>query len=205
MKALFVVTVAALIAFGCASTDISSVNDPAHIGVKYGAIVMVAPFDDIESRRTAEGWFVEEFGELGITAIPSMLILPPTREYTSEEFDAKIVASNADGVMYISLTDSYETQTYVPQSSTTTGSIHVYGSSAYYSETTQHSGGYFVGKPVVKYYLRLIDVESGETAWVASSTTRGNAYASFGTLMFSLADKASKQLLKDGKLDVPTK
>jgi hypothetical protein len=45
--------------------------------------------------------------------------------------------------------------------------------------------------------IRLFDVSSGQTAWMATSLTRGNAFARFPKLVDSLAETAVEQMQKD--------
>ena len=163
----------------------------------YHSILVVAPFADLESRKIAEEIFINKLSRFGLRAIPSLSILFPGRNYSNEEFAKLILDSGTDGILLVTLTDAYTEQTYVPPSSFSTGTATLQGNVAYYSGTTQHYGGYYISKPRVRYDIRLLDVPSGQTAWMATSLTRGNAFARFPKLVESLADTTVEQMRKD--------
>jgi hypothetical protein len=104
------------------------------------------------------------------------------------------------GVLLITLTDAYSKQVYVPASSSTQGQATLSGNTINFSSHTEEYGGYHVSKPRVRYEIRLYDVAKGSTAWLATSLTRGNAFARFDTLIGSLADTSVEKLKNDGLL-----
>jgi len=114
----------------------------------------------------------------------------------------KILSLNQiDAVLLVVLKGSSTEQVYVPQfSSSSYGQATLTGNVINYSAYTQHYGGFFITKPRVQYEMRLYDAATGNTAWVATSLTRGNAYAHFDTLIDSLAGTAAKKLKTDGLL-----
>ncbi len=194
----FVVVAGCLLLASCAATRMTSVRDPSAARSTFRNILVIAPFSDLESRTAAENIFVAKLGERGVSAIASITVMPPTKEYTEVELLRILDDSRTDGIIIVSLTDAYTKETYVPQSSTTTGSASLYGNFVNYSSRTQHHGGYYISKPRVHYELRLLDVSTGNTAWLATSLTRGNAFAGFNTLMRSLARRAVQKLAEDG-------
>ena len=100
-------------------------------------------------------------------------------------------------MLTVTLTDSYTQKSFVPGSSKTTGSATLSGNVVNYSSRTQQSGGYYISKPRVRYELKLLDVSTGKTIWVATSRTRGNAFARFDTLIQSLSQTAIRKLQED--------
>lgn len=182
----------------CAATKMTAVRDPAASTLLYRNIVIIAPFSDLESRTIAENAFVQKLSEHGVQGISSITLFLPTRTYTEKELLSIIEDAGADGILFVILADAYTKQTYVPQSSTTTGTASLYGNILSYSSQTQHSGGYYISKPRVRYEIRLFDVSTGNTAWLATSLTRGNSFAGFNTLVQSLARTAVQKLNEDG-------
>ncbi len=183
---------------GCAATALTSVRDPAFQGRTFQRIVVVAPFTDLDKRATAENSFVAALQARGAQAVPAMTVLPPTRTYSDEEMGAALRAAGADGVLLVTLTDAYASTTYVPGSTTTSGSAYATGSTVSWTATTRQNPGYYVNKPRVRFEVKLVDVATGSTAWLGTSLTRGNAFAGWDTLMRSLASEAAGRLAADG-------
>lgn len=198
MMKRFVLLAGCLLLASCAATRMTTVRDPSAPRSSFRNILVIAPFSDLGSRTEAENSFVARLGERGVVGIPSITVMPPLKEYVEEELLQILDESGADSILIISLTDAYTKETYVPQSSTTTGSASLYGNVVNYSSRTQYHGGYYISKPRVHYELRLLDVSTGNTVWLATSLTRGNAYADFNTLIDSLARTAVRKLEEDG-------
>ncbi len=184
----------------CASTHITAFKDPDFVGKSFHRILVIAPFSDLEYRDTAEKAFIFWFSEFSVDAISSIRIMPPTRDYSNEEFNNVLSKNKIEAVLVITLTDAFTSEAYVPGSSRTDAKATLMGNYIQYSSQTRQSPGYFISKPRVKFELRLFDVASGKTAWIASSFTKGNALAGFGTLMSSLANNTAFQLRYDGLL-----
>ena len=185
---------------GCASTSMTTFRDPSFATTIYHRILVVAPFVDLESRTKAEAAFVERLAKYSVEGVPSIRIFMPTRTYTNEELLKLLSENMIDGVLLVTFTDAYTTQAYMPASSSTYGQATLTGNTVNYSAHTQQYGGYYISKPRVRYEMRLYDVLTGNTAWVATSLTRGNAFARFDTLISSLADTAVEKLRDDGLL-----
>jgi hypothetical protein len=194
---IIIAITAGVLLYACASTKMTAMKDPLIPSRFYQSILVIAPFSDLESRKTAEDIFITKLSRFGIRATPSLSILFPGRNYSNEEFAKLILDSGADGVLLVTLTDAYTKQTYLPPSSFSTGTATLQGNVALYSGTTQHYGGYYISKPRVRYEIRLFDVSSGQTAWMATSLTRGNAFARFPKLVDSLAETTVEQMQKD--------
>ena len=194
---LFISATICVLLGSCASTKMTAIKNPSIPIRSYQNILVIAPFADLESRKTAEDIFVTKLSRIGLRAIPSLSILFPGRNYSNEEFAKLILDSGAEGMLLVTLTDAYTEQTYMPPSSYSTGTLTLQGNLAQYSGTTQHYGGYYISKPMVRYDIRLFDVSTGQTAWMATSLTRGNAFARFPKLINSLAETAVEQMRKD--------
>jgi hypothetical protein len=121
---------------GCATTSISSFRDPSFVGKRFQRILVVAPFADLESRTKAESAFVEGLAKYAVEGISSILVLMPTRTYTSEDLSKLLSENQIDGVLLVTLTDAYTTQTYVPGSSSTYGQATLSGNTVNYSAQT---------------------------------------------------------------------
>ncbi|MGC8898745.1 MAG: hypothetical protein ACP5ON_11015 [Bacteroidota bacterium] len=182
---------------GCAWTTLSTIKNPELSQVKFRKILVVAPFSDIGLRKQTENAFIAQFHLSGVNAISSIELIPPVKEYTEQELLNILQQNNIDGVLVVALQDYWTSQEYIPKSSSTQGSASLYGNSLYYQSYTQEYGGYYISKPRVKFNIRLFERKSGQVAWLATSLTRGNAYADYNTLANSLAKEVVKKFREE--------
>jgi len=183
---------------GCASTKVTSVRDPAFQGRQFQRVVVAAPFTDLDKKAATENEFVRDLQARGVQAVAAMVALPPTRTYSNDEISAALKRMGADGVLFVTLTDFATTTTYVPGSTTTTGSAYATGNTVNWTATTRQDPGYYIHKPRVAFEMKLVDAASGNVAWLGTSFTKGNAFAGWGTLMGSLAGETVDKMVADG-------
>jgi len=186
----------------CASTRITSFKDPDYQNKDFNRILIVANTNDLEDRQKLESKMVEEFSNIGIYALESIRLFPPTSELTDEDKVELLLKNNIDAFISISVGESGVSEVYVPQTSSATktkGNVSVYGNTATYKEksTTTYQGGYTLNKPWAEFETKVYDVSNGQMAWIASSFTGGNAYANRTTVINSYCGKTVDQLLKD--------
>ncbi|HBY57394.1 MAG TPA: hypothetical protein DEG96_05980 [Candidatus Atribacteria bacterium] len=197
---LILILIITLWLIGCAKTKLDTVKNPELSHIKFEKILIVAPFTDIGLRRQTENVFVSKFASADMTAVSSLELIPPIKEYTDQELLNILDQNRIDGILTVALKDFWTTKSYVPRSSSTHGSASLYGNSLYYRSYTQEYGGYYVSKPHVSFETRLFDRQSGQVAWLVSSTTSGNAFADYGNLANSLAKKIVAELKKEKML-----
>lgn len=186
----------------CASTKMTSFKDPDYQKAEFKRILIVANTNDLEDRQKLESKMVEEFSNIGVFALESFRLFPPTRELTDEEKVNLLLKNDIDAFISISVGESGVDEVYIPQTSSTTktkGEVNVYGNTARYKEksTTTYQGGYTLNKPWAEFETKLYDVSNGQMAWISSSFTKGNAYANRNTLINSYCRKTVEQLLED--------
>jgi hypothetical protein len=160
-----------------------------------------APFQDLELRTFAESQFVQHLSEYGVDAVRAIDIIPPVRTYSEEEIQSALASNHIDAVLIATLTNAYSDQSYIPESSTTSGSATVYGDTVYSESTTSTSGGYYVSKPRVRFDVKLFVAKSGDVAWRATTFTQGNAFANSQTLLESLSMETTRAYVKDAGLN----
>jgi len=192
----------AMFLVGCAKTTLSTIRNPELFQIKFGKILIVAPFSDIGLRKQTEDAFIVKLNLSGINAISSMQRIPPVKDYSEQELLNILEQDKIDGILVAGLKDYWTSQTYVPKSSSTRGSASLYGNSLYYRSYTQEYGGYYISKPNVKFEIRLFDSKSGQVAWLATSLTKGNAFADYNALANSLAKKVVKILIEEDLLEL---
>ncbi|MFQ5753667.1 MAG: hypothetical protein ACE5HI_16885 [bacterium] len=196
MNKSLIISSAALL-FSCAWTNVTSIKDPNYSQIQFNSILVVAAFSDIEYRQDTELAFTKQLEKQGANVIRSIDMFPPTREVSNTELIDTLVENNIEAVLIIAFSDYWTSETYIPPYSTTSGSASIIGNSIYYSQNTQTYGGYYFSKPRINFELRLYDTHTGNTAWIAKTHTKGNAFADFNTLINSLASKSVKTLLEE--------
>lgn len=201
LNILFITITLALL-ISCASTKITSFKDPDYTKADFKRILIVANTNDLEDRQKLENRMVEAFNDAGIYAIESYKLFPPTRELSDEEKVELIIRENIDSFISIDVGESGVTETYVPQTGSTTkteGEASVYGNKVKYKEKskTTYQGGYTMSKPWADFETILYDVSNGRMVWIATAHTHGNAYANRNTVIGSYCDSTIDELFEE--------
>jgi len=154
---------------GCASTNMTSFKDPAFQNITLKRILIIANTSDLQWRQKLESRMVEAFKDVGLDAMQSVFLFPPTRNLSNDEKVALLVQNNIDAYLSINVGESGVQDVYVPPTGSTTktkGEVFVYGNRAQYEEksTTTVEGGYTLSKPWAKFQSKLHDVSSGSIA-----------------------------------------
>lgn len=191
-----------LFLIGCASTRMTSFKDPDYQKADFKRILIIANTSDLEKRQKLESKMVEEFTEIGVFALESYNLFPPTRELSAQDKIELLNQNGIDSFISIDVGESGINKVTVPVTSTTTktkGNVNVYGNTANYKEksTTTYQGGQTYSKPWADYETSFYDVTNGRMAWIASSHTGGNAYANFNTVMNSYCSEVVEKLVED--------
>lgn len=186
---------------GCAVTEMSVYKDPEFLDASYGSFVVVSAFVKLEEKAYLEGKICELLAANNVTCKRGIDVFPPTRTFTDEEWAQTFFETNAQALVVIRLTDSYTTQSYVPQTSSTTGSVQAYGKTAYLNSSTTTYGGYTVTKPIEHYEIKVFDAASGKIAFITSSKTKGSGAATSKILSDSLASKFVQTLFENNLLN----
>jgi hypothetical protein len=197
MNRLFILFFALFLICGCADTNVTSFRDPDFKDTVYKKLLIVVPFSDLDLKKTAEESLKNAFQAKGIEVLIGIQTIPPTRDISYEELSKILNINVVDGVLVLAVSDYWKDQAYVPETSTSRGSAYIIGNSIQYNSTTNKSGGYYISKARIKFECRLFDVKTGKVAWMATSMTRGNAFANFAVLADSLAEKIVQYLINE--------
>jgi hypothetical protein len=197
---IFVLFILILVLLGCAKTRMTYYEDPDFKDIEYKSLVVMSGFHNLEDRMYMETTFCKYLQKFQVTCKRGVDIFPPTRTHTDSEFVAAFQSSDTEGIVFINLTDSYSTQSWIPPTTRTTSTITSYANNAYFNATTNTSGGYAISKPVEKYEVFVVDGASAKKSIIASGTTKGNAFAKPANLSKSLAATFVKYLYKNGAI-----
>lgn len=159
--------------------------------------MVFALFPDIGLRKQTENAFIAQFNLTSVNSISAIEIIPPVKNYSDEELLKILDQNKIDGVMVVALQDFWTTNVYIPPSFKTKGSASSFGNSTFFESQTQQYGGYHFSRPTAKFEIRLFDKKSSQVAWIATSTTKGDVFSDYNTLLKSLAKEVVKKLIKE--------
>ena len=179
-----------IIAAACTSTKMTAIKDPDARAEPYKRLLVVAAFSDLESRDRVESRFVSQLGRVGIDAVGSMRVILPTRQYpTHDDVRRAVEPTGADAILFLRVTEV----TSQPEGIVTLG---------YFTPSSWIVGSYTVERSRMRSEVRLIDAQSGTTAWVGTARTESNKRGTVEGLVISLAGTTAEQL-RDAQLLVP--
>lgn len=161
---------------GCASTNMSSVVDPAFRGQQLSSVVVAAPSLRLSERQIAETEMQKEFAALGVAAARWIDLLPPTRSGNDQEAAKALASSNAQAVLIFQPGGRSLSQEYVstPMQTQTTGTINQFGNAYNFNAmSTTTGGGEIVSRPNASDRFVLIALPSAAIAWQADAQSAG--------------------------------
>lgn len=182
---------------GCASTKVTAYRDTAYAGRSYYKIMVAAPGLKLEARQTLEKAIASELTTKGALGVESIGIMQPTRSYSDEDFSQLLNSQAIDAVLVVDTAKTYKKITGYTAGSTST---YWWGSWRRGGAFTLSTPSEAIVSPRMEVEFRLVDVDTNQTAWMSSTFTAGNAYATLATLCNSLAAKVTEKLKGDGML-----
>jgi hypothetical protein len=197
----FLLLFVAIVAINCARTRATRVQDPGYMGRSFTAPAIFADITDLHNRQLVEEAMVTALARHGVRARAAVHLIPPTRDYTPEERLQILRGAGLDSLVVI--TAAWGTSRhYVPVTSSTTttqGSMDIYRNQAIYRERsqTQYQGGYEVEKPWAKGEFVILDLATGQKAWLGTSETRGESIASWDEIRKSACEQVAKLMAAD--------
>jgi hypothetical protein len=192
MRRLLVAAVSAMVVAGCASTRIRSQVDPQVRGHAYRKVMVFVDFRDMDLRQDTERQFVAALASHGALAASSMDLLPPDREYSTEEETQILLDAGIDAVLVVTPAGAG----WIPQRRITPGRAPVMGNTVSGSARTRT----YI-EPSAQFEAALRDRQSNNIVWMARMSSSSKAFAGWGTLARamarSMAKKTSDQLVRD--------
>ena len=185
---------------GCAGTRISTFKDPDFSNQHFKRIVIASGLKreyDASLFQSISSKVMENHADVQPIKYESLFF--PTRTYSNDEFNAIVKEQGIDGFLFFSLQDAGSETSYIPQYGSQTTVRPTYGGG--YNATTYNYGGYNITKPYFSFKVELVDSKSGRKAWIADSSTGGNAFADWNILLESLSDKVVRALISEGLVE----
>ncbi len=200
--------------FGSSSNYMTSFPDPAFVGKRFTFLAVHYDSPNLSYRKAVESELVEELRERKVSAVESSTIIPPTRTWDSAGIRNALLAKGIDGYIRIVEVESWVEHRYIPEKQTTQvkreaeakkvpDTKRKYGESKRDSvtrvtetetTTTTTSGGYTQEITWWRFNVELVDLASGNIAWLGSKNICGSV--SYEAEDFS--EKIAAQLREDG-------
>lgn len=185
---------------GCASTRITSQADPTARGAAYDTMMVFANFEDLELRRLGENELKAHLAARGVACHRASDVFFPGAVYTSDEARERLTALGIKAIVVVAAYDAGTTETYVPPTYYTEGTAWGSGNTVRGRATTRTVGGQTYTKPWARFQGDVFDIRTEQRTWVATARSKGNAFASWRTLLRSFCGKVAAQLTTDGVL-----
>lgn len=111
-----VVVLAAILFSSCFSTSlVGDWKAPDYSGTGFKKFVVMAMFNDLGMRKIYEEQFVNIFSrDGGVSAISSLSVLQPDKQYAQNELEDIFNKNNVDAIIILNLKDKSTTNNYVP-------------------------------------------------------------------------------------------
>lgn len=206
------IAVAALTLSACAaqtSTRATSTIDPAYQGVMFNALVVEVE-SGLQERDIIERRAVAMLNNSGITAQPSLDILPATREYAQATRKRKISATGMQALLVITPTDKRMLEEYIPP----TYYNPYRGRRAHSNVFGGYGGGGFgIGmgygiyepgmlyrEPQADYIASIYTLPNFDRAWTSEFSVTGTNGMDYNDVAGRFADVLIKRLRADGMI-----
>ena len=196
---IWVIILVALITINCTQTKVVTFTDPDARGKSYARIGVVADVTDLSERVTIEEQMVETLLDNSISAVSSISLLPPTREFTIEQEAEIYKNNNIEALVVIQIDDSGYFVTTEPIR-VNTKTVKKDGKKV---KSTTVSGGGTEQKAFSQFRVSLVDLESNKTMWIGDADSRSNFDSidpdwDMEMLLKGSSKKIVKELLKTG-------
>lgn len=182
-----------LTAGGCVHTRISDFRDPGFARQRFHRIAVDYIERGLRHKEQGEQTLARTLEEETerLEAIPCSRIVPPTRDYSDEEFADRLRQHGCDGYLVVRLTDKEYSH----------HGHHGYAGMVFDADV-EDLAEFILEESAdnvnLCYHLELIEVESSRCVWTASSETLANEWASFPRAIRSLGRKVAGRLRAGG-------
>jgi hypothetical protein len=210
----FPTLIAALLFAGCAAyqsrspyyaAPLTSFTDPAFKATVFRRIAVTADTSSLEWRLNLETRLAETLIEFGTRSVRGSTLFPPTRQWSDGARRAVLLADSVDAYLTLAITESGAQTKYIPAVTSTTvtqerkakGKTSGSDTSNYeelnVTTTTKQDGGYTESTPLTRYTIKLIDVATGQIAWLATNRIDGDP----DSRLWSFCQEIVAQLQRD--------
>ena len=196
---LIALLIFAIIVTNCTHTRVVSFTDPDAVGKLYNRIAVVANVNDLSDRLAIETKMVKTLDDKGVNAVSSLVLFPPTREFTAEQENEVFKNNKVEALAVIQIADAGFLATSEPMSVHTQTNEDGTG--------TTVSGGGTAHKAFGQLRVSLIDVVSDKTMWVGDADARAffdtfNPDWDMAYLLKASSKKIAKELINTGLIKI---
>ncbi|MAT39939.1 MAG: hypothetical protein CL946_10085 [Ectothiorhodospiraceae bacterium] len=197
-----IVLLAVILLAGCATTRINSYKDPVYFTKQYNSILVMVMTDDLFYAQPLEAAMREELLDAGLTCGESLKLFPPTRPFPEEDWKRIAKENGFEAALMFNLSkegvDKGYTGDIVHTDSESETKQTRRGEKTTTETTTHYIPGIEYDKPWSQFQVSLVDLDSGENAWVATAFTKGNLFVNRDGTLSALAAETLDRLRDDG-------
>jgi hypothetical protein len=188
-----------IIISNCTQTKVVTFTDPDARGKSYDRIGVVANVEDLSERVAIEEQMVETLMDNGISAVSSISLLPPTRDFTVEQENEIFKNNSIEALAIIQIDDSGYFVTTEPMRVHT----ETRKKDGKKMKRTTVTGGGTEQKAFSQFRVTLVDLESNKTMWIGDADSRANFDSidpdwDMEMLLKASSKKIVKELIKTG-------
>ena len=163
---------------GCASTSLTSYQDPAFATASFGKVAVLATGVQLDEQIALENQLVGALRNKRVAAESTLRVFPPTRAVSDEEMRAALRADGYDSILYVQRVEA--------GSKNEPSWTQMFGGDAAYN-TAEHL--------YASFDTSLVNLESNQvSSWVASARTGGSEYAGSEQILDSFANRTADAL-----------
>jgi hypothetical protein len=202
--------------YACATSKVTAFRDPGYTAARFGSIAVFSQGTSLEAAVEVERQICAKLSPTPCKMGKS--ILPPTRAYSADEALRHLEESGVDAVLVtVLVSDRSDTRYFgtittstASASATTTGTINLYGNTAFWNGSTYGSAsGQAISTPVYGFsrvafgQLGLFERSTGNIVWRGEIRIKGRGLLNVTDRAFisSATSKIAKELKDAGLIN----
>lgn len=193
-----------IFACGCiTSTKIHSRLNPKYNSRGFTNLLVIAEFADLGLQEKCEGKIKKELQKQGVECTMGHELFFAEKTQSEDEYLEMLDDLGIEAVLIVYPAGAGYSATYIPPRSKTKvkGRIkpdYLGGYKVKVESETRTYGGYNINKPWADFEAEMFDVTTGEMVWYATSSSSGNAFTNYKSLVNAVGGKTVKKLTEDG-------
>ncbi len=219
MTRLILAMTALLFLGACAqqtSTRTTSFTDPAYQGVLFSSLAVEAEAG-LQEREIIERTAAARLGNMNITTLASLDVLPPTRDYNQATRKRRMMDSGMQGLLVITPSNKQIVEDYIPGSRLNSGFTPYAGYGRHGRRDhfgigggMNFGGGFYdpgivLREPQSTYVASIYSLPQFDRVWTAEFSVRGANGMDFNAVAGRFAEILVRRLGADGLIPMPAR
>jgi hypothetical protein len=196
----YAICLLALFLTSCIDSDIESFTDPDYLGVKFTRLIVDLNSIPDSAKLEASKQILKRLKDSNFDVVDINQLIPPTRNYTSENIQTLIASSGYDGVLRIIVTSDNAQRSVAGYMSNSSGYAN-YTPNGIYANSQSVTIPMVAAKGQTNTTTIIYDTKGLQIAWKANIATKASGTAFVGnvsSIANSVIGKVIDQLKADG-------